>query len=367
MLRQKSRRGFTLVELLVVIAIIGILIALLLPAVQAAREAARRMQCANNLKQIALAMHNYHDTYKTLPSAFITNFPWYRPGATYANTVMSGEVGLYSWGALLLPFVEQSPLYDLLQIGAGVSLDQNLLLPEPLAALQEPLAGFRCPSDAGPALNDHEEMDSGNDPGEYHFRVTTDPAIPPADNALFEIATSNYAMVMSALYRTTPGVWPGYYGWDEYAHGVGYSNSSISFRDITDGTSNTLCVGEKTFLLNGQQLGAANVIGFSATTNHQSIYRGVKANACAARGIAYRGINATVSFHDTRGFSSTHPGGAHFALCDGSVHFLSESIDFWGIRTVAAPQYPGSVTPAGSYSLFERLCMRDDGEPVGEF
>ncbi len=108
--RSFERRGFTLIELLVVIAIIAILIALLLPAVQQAREAARRTQCRNNLKQIGLAMHNYHDIYNTFPPSFIMKNP---PSAN-ANSV---ERSMYGWGALILPQIDQAPLFNRLNVG----------------------------------------------------------------------------------------------------------------------------------------------------------------------------------------------------------------------------------------------------------
>ena len=128
------KRGFTLVELLVVIAIIGVLVALLLPAVQSAREAARRMQCVNNLKQLGVATHNYHDTYLTFPSGFIRT---------------SNAQG-WGWGALTLPFIEQGPLHDRLQV-TRANLDAVIASPPPdLAELvQTSLAAFHCPSDTG--------------------------------------------------------------------------------------------------------------------------------------------------------------------------------------------------------------------------
>ena len=109
---MRCRRGFTLVELLVVIAIIGVLIALLLPAVQQAREAARRMQCSNNLKQIGIALHNYHDVYGKFPSAMMLD-----QARKAVNWCPEGECGTWTWTAFLLPQVEQENLYDLLQVG----------------------------------------------------------------------------------------------------------------------------------------------------------------------------------------------------------------------------------------------------------
>jgi len=144
MSQSRSRAGFTLVELLVVIAIIGILVALLLPAVQAAREAARRMQCGNNLKQIGIALHNYHDTYKALPPGWLTK-------RSNPTTCLPNE-NFWHWGALILPFMEQQPLHQLLNVG-NISLTQAGNTPAILAAMQQPIAGYRCPSDIGPTIN----------------------------------------------------------------------------------------------------------------------------------------------------------------------------------------------------------------------
>ncbi|NOX56622.1 MAG: DUF1559 domain-containing protein [Planctomycetes bacterium] len=338
-------RGFTLIELLVVIAIIAILIALLLPAVQQAREAARRTQCKNNMKQIGLAMHNYHDVYGVFPPGYITR------QACYASSVWPacnlGELGLYGWGTFLLPYVDQSPLYELLQPGTR-TLEQNLADPATRQALQQPVEMFLCPSDPGPSLNDFRSSSN-----RYNFRVT--------DGANeYQIARSNYVMVANAWDSTTPAVYPLAYG---PPHGVGFSNSRIRFRDITDGTSNTLLVGERAYIYKtANKVGGANVIGFSAANNVQSSSYGRKGNGLAVLGITYNGINALVGGeHDVRGFSSNHVGGAHFVLCDGSVHFISENIDY--IKdTVSRPGYVQRIS-----TTFQRLAVRDDGQPVGDF
>lgn len=146
---RRARSGFTLVELLVVIAIIGILVALLLPAVQAAREAARRMQCSNNMKQIALALHNYHDTYKTFASGHVlTNIP---PGPTGCYTGSPQTFPGAPWTALILPYIEQGTIYDQLDFRFPFPRAMAVVASPPLTApnvvpLTTPLSVYRCPS-----------------------------------------------------------------------------------------------------------------------------------------------------------------------------------------------------------------------------
>ena len=133
-------RGFTLIELLVVIAIIGVLVGLLLPAVQQAREAARRMTCVNNLKQSGLAMHGYYDSNRQLPSGYVS------PGVASTDSSTSETAKGYAWGLLLLPYIEQSSLFDSIdQTGEAVGT-----LNEAIAA-EANLGGYRCPSDSAPA------------------------------------------------------------------------------------------------------------------------------------------------------------------------------------------------------------------------
>ena len=340
-MRRANRVGFTLVELLVVIAIIGILIALLLPAVQAAREAARRSQCSNNLKQLALGIHNYADTFKSYPSGFITNFP-----AAPATL----ERSHWSWGALVLAFVEQAPLHDQLQVG-NVALWNDLATTTGLAALQTPLSAFVCPSDPGPELNDFGASISTTYSA-YEKKVTSD-----GTNRI-AIAKSNYVGVGCSGNSTTPPNGDLRYG---APTGVLFSNSHVEFGDITDGTSNTAMLGERCYILNGLTIGAGNALGFSSEA---TAYSSRNRSLLAALGIPYWGINQTVvqAAHQNRGFHSLHPGGAQFALCDGSVRFVSETIDF----------RPGSLTTGGASnhwvdSTFERFLSRNDGQPIGEF
>lgn len=345
MVHPKQRRGFTLIELLVVIAIIAVLIALLLPAVQQAREAARRTQCKNNLKQIGLAMHNYHDVFLSFPSGYIAKIP---------QNKTSSERSLWSWGAFILPFLEQTALHDTLDVGNRL-LEQNLATPAGLAALQTPLPMYRCPSDTGPALNNFDASLSDNpsdSAANWYIRTVTSNG-----SDRIPIATSNYVMVANPSDSTTPPAFFADYG---PPSGVGFQNSSISFGDITDGTSNTLLVGERAWRYDNLTVGAANALGFSAEVCNPSSSANIKSAQLSALGISYDGINwsATNRIHQGRGFSSTHTGGAHFLMCDGSVLFISENVDYMK-GSVGAPPF---IT-----TTFARLVWRNDGQVLGSF
>jgi prepilin-type N-terminal cleavage/methylation domain-containing protein len=348
-MRMKARHGFTLIELLVVIAIIAILIALLLPAVQQAREAARRTQCKNALKQIGLAMHNYADVFLTFPPGYIAKIP---------QNITSSERGLYGWGALILPQIEQSPLYNAIRPG-DVLLETNLSVPATRALLQTPIPTFRCASDTGPPLNNYDDSKSDTPAvttNLYNRHVTSN------GTDRIAIATSNYVMVANPADSTTPPAFSAQYG---PPRGVGFQNSAIKFGDISDGTSNTLLVGERAWKVGNLPIGAANVIGFSAATCDPGGSWNVKSGQLAVIGISYEGINNTTfnRVHNTRSFSSVHVGGAHFVLCDGSVRFISENIDYKKVSLVALP----AVGPCYWCTTFGRLIARNDGEVVGEF
>jgi prepilin-type N-terminal cleavage/methylation domain-containing protein len=343
-----SKRGFTLIELLVVIAIIAILIALLLPAVQQAREAARRTQCKNNLKQIGLAFHNYHDVFNTFPPGFVSK----TPPTTSANSV---ERGLYSWGAFILPQIEQANIYSTLNVG-NTLLEQNLATAAGLAALQTPLPAFRCPSDVGPVLNNFNDAlsdDPAQNANQYVAHVTSN------GTDRIAIATSNYVMAASTSDSTTPPVYAAQYG---PPLGVGFINSKINFRDITDGTSNTILAGERAWRFNNLTIGAANALGFSAETNLAA--SNMRTAALSALAIGYDGINysATNRVHQRRSFSSNHVGGVQFVMCDGAVRFISQNIDYQKLSVTTAPYPDGFVT-----TTFARLLCRNDGQVVGEF
>ncbi len=319
----RTRSGFTLVELLVVIAIIGILIALLLPAVQAAREAARRSQCSNNLKQLGLALHNYHDTFKTLP-----------PG--WANAAGQGNnYALWGWGAMVFKFVEQGALQDQLQVGR-MHLPDDVSTAAMLTVMQQPLSAYRCPSDVAPATN----------PGRTF-----------PHNGNNELAVSSYV----GNHRSRGSA----RGDHQVRGGLFFEDDGKKFRDIIDGTSNTIMLGERRW----QFKDTVGAVGIARAAVIFGINRRNNGNTGRACVVADGGPRINYNFDQTtswapararRGYSSMHPGGAQFALADGSVRFITETID----ADMGANQYS---TNNAVNSTFERLCSRQDGQPVGEF
>lgn len=353
----RSRRGFTLIELLVVIAIIAVLIALLLPAVQQAREAARRTQCKNSLKQLGLALHNYHDSFDVFPPGWVSVS--YQVSATPEPTI-------WSWGAYLLPYIDQAPLYNTVQPGV-LRIDQNLALGGAnAAALTTPLSVFRCASDTGPALNDFDGAYGANaaqstDFSTYNRKVTN-------GTTNVSIATSNYVMVADVGDSITPSVIQASFG---PPLGVGWGDSRVRIRDITDGTSNTLVFGERCFRTEGLNIGAGNALGFSPATA-SGVYANQQCRSClAVVGIPYWGLNQSVvnANHHSRGFASNHVGGVHFALGDGSVRFISDNIDHKPntIGTPPATTGGGHAGPTYIDSTLERLMARNDDQVVGDF
>ncbi|MEQ1827504.1 MAG: DUF1559 domain-containing protein [Pirellula sp.] len=350
--RLRSRQGFTLVELLVVIAIIGILVGLLLPAVQAAREAARRMQCSNNLKQIGLAMHNYHDAHRTLPPGWISSLGLTFNLATQTGTGTNAD-GNWSWSAFLLPFIEQSNLYTQLNVGpvdARDALDNTTLR----LLLQTPVSVYRCPSDIAPATNDQRPVRS---------RAGTN----------YPVATSNYVAWNSGSRGYIPGETSGVGATVDRA-GLFTMNRSTRFGACTDGLSNTFLAGERAYkqyiATNGNTIAcrAANAYVLRWHTVMDTCSRHDVSGNTGALGLSEGHINsiqnggnpvspipppnANNSFCG-RGASSFHTGGAQFALADGSVHFISENIDWKPDNQIN--------------STFEALGAMADGTVIGEF
>jgi prepilin-type N-terminal cleavage/methylation domain-containing protein/prepilin-type processing-associated H-X9-DG protein len=291
--RVPSCPGFTLIELLVVIAIIAVLVSLLLPAVQKVREAANRTQCTNNLKQIGLACHHYHDSYRCLP-------PGYFAAASYPETTPG-----WGWGAYLLPYLEQEPLYR--QISFTQPMQQNP------AVIGTMLKVFLCPSDLPPP---------------QPFAIT-DGTLEPIVSA----APSSYAASVGDDNSEADA---------PTGNGVFYRNSKIRFADITDGLSNTTILGDRAWSqVQGIWAGAIN----NGITRAGS--RNVWPNATASAPVLVLAHNNFINITtDSDGglddLSSNHPGGANLLFADGSVHFLQsitsdgpERLAFWALGTRA--------------------------------
>jgi prepilin-type N-terminal cleavage/methylation domain-containing protein/prepilin-type processing-associated H-X9-DG protein len=340
------RKAFTLVELLVVIAIIGILIALLLPAVQAAREAARRMQCSNNLKQIGLALHTYHDTHNTLPP--VAACKQYEFGnilnSVYATNMTKGQ----GWGAtaLILPFVEQTGIYEAAGI-SRITLErayQDIDLPGSKDIIvNAKIPSYLCPSDGN--------LKSPN-----------------TDRANYPVNSRSDAPAMGA---TNYGPLRGYFNYSDVFttttqnatlnNGLFQANKSHNFSAITDGLSNIIAYGERASYVNGVNAGGgyfwpgpAAVGGPQSTASMTSVKLNQKATD-------YNG-----------NYSSAHTGGANFTFADGSVHFISETIEFKSLT----PDGSGTLSNKGDYNdyqrsvdagnigLYQLLGSRDDGKAV---
>ncbi|WLD13351.1 DUF1559 domain-containing protein [Planctellipticum variicoloris] len=327
---KRSRRGFTLIELLVVIAIIAILIALLLPAVQQAREAARRTQCRNNLKQIGLALHNYHDIYNHFPPGRVRN-SFAAPDAWYSGNI--------AWLPRLLPQVDQAPLYNKINwnMGQGTSgTDGNggVNGASPNGARRQIIPAFRCPSDPGNGQVPWRDP-SGNSVGGH------------APDGSY--ATTNYAGSVGLTTRLTTNP-PGLFG----------QNTRIGIRDILDGTSNTLAVSEVVigfYKLNtndsgnntvctagsqdtsgSRQTGASWFYAYFPQSSFFNTYVGPNNKLSYDCGVNSDRANAAAR--------SLHTGGVHALLCDGAVKFISENINLqtWG-----------------------NLGNRSDGNTIGDF
>jgi prepilin-type processing-associated H-X9-DG protein len=322
-----------LVELLVVIAIIGILIALLLPAVQAAREAARRSQCSNNLKQIGLALHNYNDTYGSLPPAYV-----FSAGTddTYAQ---------WGWGAMILPFMEQGTVHDALDVGdlnLPYALDNAALV----TIMQQPISAYRCPTDTT------ADVQAG-------FRW-----LPDSGGNHVYTATSNYVGAhgsWSVQYRRSLAN-----ATERDEVGVFQENLGVQFAAIRDGTSNTIAVGERRGEYNADtgviiDVRAALIFGTRSQTTiaqrgDQVAHGRTRLNYTFDCSIANQCGRAR------SGFSSLHPGGAMFVFCDGSTHFISETIEY-GADTDGDQWANNRATN----TAYERLIARSDGQPVGTY
>lgn len=313
MKRIRSRGAFTLVELLVVIAIIGILVALLLPAIQAAREAARRTQCSNNLKQIGLALQNYHDTYQKFPMANVVR--------NLSGTPLYGDG--WTWHARILPQLEQSTLYDQVFHVMGTDSGTYTSAEQSLAGRDTVLTVFQCPT--------HPRGPINAGAGKHGYQIST-------YNGVCGTTTFND----DQLDQVTD---VGYRG-----NGIFYMNSEVRMADVIDGTTNTFIVAEvQDDFKDGTDLpGSDRKYCFAENsdgnppTDITEYLVGMESNDP---------INANT--RDASGYTnngeyagSYHPGGAQFLLVDGSTRFVSDSIDM---------------------TTYMALGTRDGGETVGRY
>lgn len=305
-LRGWARNGFTLIELLVVIAIIAILIALLLPAVQQAREAARRTQCRNNLKQMGLALHNYHDSFSVMPPGAINpgvdpdpNQPWTNSCATDCrNTVFTLSI---------LPYIDQAPLFNKINFslpitqaqrsGTGPSTNQGALFTSDMPA-------YRCPSDTAY----QEPLDIG---GSAHYSIT------------MGRRASYWFPALSIMEDINAN-------WSKEGNGRGMFgiNGACRLAEVKDGTSNTMMLAETPF--------KKNYVGYGPFWNGWNYTSGVTFGQLPnAKGGCGGGNNGCPY---AWGGGSAHVGGLHWAKADGSVAFLSENTAFsvvQGLVTIA--------------------------------
>jgi prepilin-type N-terminal cleavage/methylation domain-containing protein len=326
---HRRPNGFTLVELLVVIAIIGILIALLLPAVQAAREAARRSQCQNNEKQLALGLHNYQSANKKLP-----------PGAASINQL--------NWRSYILPFIEETGLYEQMQgydtfNKAGATpvtwnggTNNEGTNKATLIALNR-VATFLCPSSEllQSTIGSSNPTDKPGQTYLCHYLGIAGPVgiNPQTGQAYRTVLAPSYNSPADATYRG--------FGVD----GVLGANSSVKFKDVTDGTSKTLMLGE--MYDGGRHSWVAGMIlnentpPFDPVTlvpNSGQTTRSM--NGC--KNVRWA-INTVLTTSNDMDFKSKHAGGVNFAIVDGSIRFISENIDM---------------------GLYLSICSRNGGESV---
>jgi prepilin-type N-terminal cleavage/methylation domain-containing protein/prepilin-type processing-associated H-X9-DG protein len=306
---SKKRRGFTLIELLVVIAIIAVLIALLLPAVQAAREAARRAQCVNNLKQIALAMHNYHDTVGSFPPQAV-NF-----ANDYGGT-------WFGWPQMILTTMEQMPLYN------SCNFDVNIFLPaNNLTVYLARINTFLCPTDDSDKIYTERWWTTVTDLGGVYNGSPLNYITSWGDmktGSIFDYLSGEGTAFTWGCGKTFRGLF-----------GECSAGAVTSIRECTDGTSNTFLVGENSPNLNGGLTWAnpdasagTTVIPLNWFTNLKDgqVENGQTCDHIDSilvnSGFTHCYRNYTYNF----AFKSYHPGGANFGMADGSVRFVKQSI-----------------------------------------
>jgi prepilin-type N-terminal cleavage/methylation domain-containing protein/prepilin-type processing-associated H-X9-DG protein len=353
----RRRAGFTLIELLVVIAIIAILIALLLPAVQSAREAARRISCTNNLKQITLAASNYHDVNGSFPSGSYS--PLVKPATWHFAQNFSSFVRM-------LPFTEQSPIYNAVNFNNNYGSYTNATI----AGVR--LSVLTCPSDTAndPTPLRNASSPAGTVPG-WNFGVNNNPDKPP--DSTFLQAFSSYAGSMGTFPVTYQQSFNNPAELNQ-TNGAIFNESTVKISMITDGTSNTMLFAEhaRTNLMKYDP-------GFALSDgqwNSGRIYDTMFAAYYPPNvGIA-GGNDGSVAQIVSGGFypetaTSQHPGGVNVALCDGSVRFIKNSISSWSFDPstnlplgVSLAKFIYNVPPGTAVGVWQQLATRSGGEVI---
>ena len=307
------------------IAIIGILVALLLPAVQSAREAARRLQCSNNFKQVGLALHNYHTAHGNLPMGM-----WFHSDTAPCDGTPSGFFYGWGWQVHILPQIEQQNLYDSIDFESGGSANVG-----GREAMGNIVDAYVCPSDPN---------------GKRWTECCSNYSLGP--NPTDDVRVSNMAGIADSRDYYCDSFRSG----RTDANGVLFNLSAIRIDDIRDGTSNTLMVGEVTGGMGSHPTQGTAYIGYAwQNWAVQDVARGINGPGSIPGGrddsidpIDGDGGNRHDELYDEVGFSSFHPGGAMFAFGDGSVHFLSESIDQVTLESLAT-RAAGEVISAGDF------------------
>jgi len=331
--RSLTRRysGFTLVELLVVIAIIGVMVGLLLPAVQAAREAARRMSCSNNVKNIGLALHNYHDTHNKFPIGHD-----YRGDFDGNPTNAEGGSG-FGWATGLLQFIEQGNQFD--RFNPAYPAGENTITRN-REVCQTPLALFSCPSDTKPPQ-------------------WNDGAIENSATSSYQGAGSAYDGWAGAAVGATPAA--------GRFNGVFCRNNrgpAVGLRDILDGSTNTIMIAETKWDMDANRRNRSRIYAAKDIAEYAS----GATNALLVNGqwaINWTALEGNPQPHRTA--SSNHPGGATFGFADGSVRFISEYIQHTATAWVNAANAFDAPNKGAGYGLYQRLYSINDGLIVGEF
>ena len=346
-----TRRGFTLVELLVVIAIIGTLVGLLLPAVQAARESARRASCSNNLKQLGIALHNHHDAKKAFP-----------PGATLRKTAAVSTApswhGTWNWRVNVLPYLEEAALYDRLGFQPTSIYRPDFLSTDTEALYNVSVGAFSCPSSRFPA------MYSANTPDLFVCK---------SGDTTKRVMCARYVGIAGAV--TSAGADPfgrsgmvvatplgSLTGWISRSGMLSMQANQI--KDCTDGTSSTIMVGEQSGQVNGRDISANRMAAWAGWISIGSFdidvgtmtFTGGYSQNPYSQGLTtvlrqpnWYWVSGAINPDQNSGGNNTvlnsfHPGGIHVMLADGSVRFLAETV---------------------SLTTLQRLCCKDDGGAAG--